>query len=323
MTDLFNELYSQFLAGKMDSKKFKDFKESLNTLPDDELCRIMTSCWEETEEYTPMKKERKREILKILHKRINNKGAFSVLKRLSVCAAVMLLLFVSIWGIDSFRESRKEILSFSVEIPAGDKARLTLPDNSVVNLNSESSISYSFEQGKRIVRLRGEAYFKVTRDEKHPFVVQTGTLDVEVLGTSFNVSSYEDDDMVETFLEEGSVRLFEPEYPSKSFTLKPSCKAVYSKSERKLSFYDTNTMEETAWVQNRLVFRSEELGSVLHKIERWYGVHIELQYPDIANDQISGSFKDEQLQYVLEALKIQYGFRYTISGNNVIIGKHD
>ena len=67
--------------------------------------------------------------------------------------------------------------------------------------------------------------------------------------------------------------------------------------------------------------RPSGMGSVFQKIERWYGVHIDLLCPEIANDQISGSFKDEQLPYVMEALKFQYGFNYEITGNNVTINK--
>ena len=93
------------------------------------------------------------------------------------------------------------------------------------------------------------------------------------------------------------------------------------KNNGKISFHNTDNVKETAWTQNHLVFESEKLGSVFQKIERWYGVHIDLLCPEIANDQISGSFKDEQLPYVMEALKFQYGFNYEITGNNVTINK--
>nr|WP_262893832.1 FecR domain-containing protein [Parabacteroides merdae] len=207
------------------------------------------------------------------------------------------------------------------EVPAGDKVQLTLPDKSSVKLNSESSLSYAYVNGKRVARLKGEGYFQVSKDRKHPFVVQVGNLNIEVLGTCFNVYSYEENDFVETSLIEGSVRLYDSKSPSESFILKPSQKAIYSKNNGKISFHNTDNVKETAWTQNHLVFESEKLGSVFQKIERWYGVHIDLLCPEIANDQISGSFKDEQLPYVMEALKFQYGFNYEITGNNVTINK--
>lgn len=89
--------------------------------------------------------------------------------------------------------------------------------------------------GKRVARLKGEGYFQISKDKKHPFVVQVGNLNIEVLGTCFNVYSYEDNDFVETSLIEGSVRLYDSKSPSESFILKPSQKAIYSKNSGKIS----------------------------------------------------------------------------------------
>ena len=146
-------------------------------------------------------------------------------------------------------------------------------------------------------------------------------LEYRSVGTCFNVCSYKENDFVETSLIEGSVRLYDSKSPSESIILKPSQKAIYSKNNGKISFHNTDNVKETAWIQNRLVFESEKLGSVFQKIERWYGVHIELLCPEIVNDPITGSFRGEQLPYVMEALKIQYGFDYEITGNKVTINK--
>lgn len=236
-------------------------------------------------------------------------------------AAVIAVLSVTVWNFSLLHELQNANSSFLAEVPAGDKVQLTLPDKSSVKLNSERSLSYAYVNGKRVARLKGEGYFQVSKDRKHPFVVQVGNLNIEVLGTCFNVYSYEENDFVETSLIEGSVRLYDSKSPSESFILKPSQKAIYSKNNGKISFHNTDNVKETAWTQNHLVFESEKLGSVFQKIERWYGVHIDLLCPEIANDQISGSFKDEQLPYVMEALKFQYGFNYEITGNNVTINK--
>ena len=241
--------------------------------------------------------------------------------RIVVAAAVIAVLSVTAWNFSLLHELQNANSSFLAEVPAGDKVQLTLPDKSSVKLNSESSLSYAYVNGKRVARLKGEGYFQVSKDRKHPFVVQVGNLNIEVLGTCFNVYSYEENDFVETSLIEGSVRLYDSKSPSESFILKPSQKAIYSKNNGKISFHNTDNVKETAWTQNHLVFESEKLGSVFQKIERWYGVHIDLLCPEIANDQISGSFKDEQLSYVMEALKFQYGFNYEITGNNVTINK--
>lgn len=322
MTDLFNKLYSQFLNGKTDLKAFKDFKESLNHLPDSSLSGRMEAHWNENNDYPAMDASRKQKIRRTLREQINPQKYRSVRwRRLSVAVAVAAVLSVFIWNITLLYERQIPEFPFLAEAPVGNKVVLTLPDKSTVKLNSESSLSYTYVKGKRVACLEGEAYFHVSKDREHPFVVQVGDLNIEVLGTSFNVCSYKECDEIETSLVEGSIRLFDSNNPLESFLLKPSQKAIYSKNNRKISFHHTDNVKETAWTQNHLVFESEKLSSVLHKIERWYGVEVELLCPEIANDRISGSFKNEQLPYVMEALKMQYGFSYEITGNNVTINK--
>lgn len=308
MTDLFDKLYSQFLRGKTNRKDFEGFKESLNHLSDQELAERMEAFWDENTVYPSMEVGRKREIHRRLRLQIHPPKISIRWSRIVAAAAVIAVLSVTAWNFSLLHELQNANSSFLAEVPAGDKVQLTLPDKSSVKLNSESSLSYAYVNGKRVARLKGEGYFQVSKDRKHPFVVQVG-------------NPYEENDFVETSLIEGSVRLYDSKSPSESFILKPSQKAIYSKNNGKISFHNTDNVKETAWTQNHLVFESEKLGSVFQKIERWYGVHIDLLCPEIANDQISGSFKDEQLPYVMEALKFQYGFNYEITGNNVTINK--
>ncbi len=137
-------------------------------------------------------------------------------------------------------------------------------------MNSESSLSYAYVNGKRVARLKGEGYFQVSKDRKHPFVVQVGNLNIEVLGTCFNVYSYEENDFVETSLIEGSVRLYDSKSPSESFYPETVAESdLFEKNNGKISFHNTDNVKETAWTQNHLVFESEKLGSVFQKIERW------------------------------------------------------
>ncbi|WP_129732361.1 FecR domain-containing protein [Parabacteroides goldsteinii] len=321
MTDLFNKLYSQFLNGNTDRERFKDFKESLNRLPDTELSQKMEKFWLENENYPAMDIQHKQNIRKKLHEQIipQQKKTFMYWRHIAAAVAVIALLSVTAWNI-SVMQKKNSVDPFLAEVPAGNKVQLTLPDKSSVKLNSESTLSYTYQNGKRVVKLAGEAYFHVSKDKEHPFVVQTGDLNIEVLGTSFNVCLDNDNNSIETSLIEGSIRLYDSKYPSETFILKPNQKAIYS-GNRKISLYNTDNVKETAWTRDHLVFESEKLSSVFHKIERWYGVNIELKCPEIANDRISGSFKNEQLPYVMEALKIQYGFNYEITGNNVVINK--
>lgn len=321
MTDLFKKLYTQFLERKTDRRSFKDFKESLNELPDEELAGNMETYWLENDHFPPMNIQHKEDIRNKIRKQINPRKKKPAIKwyRIAAAIAIITLLSVTAWNI-SVMNNQEASAPFLAEVPSGNKVQLTLPDKSSVKLNSESSLAYTFEKGKRMVQLSGEAYFHVSKDKEHPFVVQVGDLNIEVLGTSFNVRSYNDNDQIETSLVEGSIRLYDSKFPAEAFILKPNQKAIYS-GNRQISVYDTDNVKETAWIHNNLVFESEKLSTVFHKIERWYGVKIDLQCPEIANDRITGSFRNEQLPYVMEALKIQYGFDYEIAGNNITISK--
>lgn len=243
MTDLFDKLYSQFLRGKTNRKDFEGFKESLNHLSDQELAERMEAFWNENTVYPPMEVCRKREIHRRLRLQIHPPKISIRWSRIVAAAAVIVVLSVTAWNFSLLHELQNANSSFLAEVPAGDKVQLTLPDKSSVKLNSESSLSYAYVNGKRVARLKGEGYFQVSKDRKHPFVVQVGNLNIEVLGTCFNVYSYEENDFVETSLIEGSVRLYDSKSPSESFILKPSQKAIYSKNNGKISFHNTDNVK--------------------------------------------------------------------------------
>lgn len=322
MTDLFKKSYSQFLGGKTNLEEFKGFRESLNRLSDAELSAHLKNTWTEESNFPAMDADRKQYIRERLFFRIYplRGKRFARWQRIAAAVAVILLVSATVWNV--FTLYRAETSApFLAEVPAGNKVQLTLPDKSIVKLNSESSLSYVYRNGQRLASLYGEAYFDVKKDKKHPFLVRIDNLTIEVVGTSFNVRSYKESDCIETSLVEGSIRLYDSHFPAETFLLKPSQKAVYSKKSRKIHFYSTNNERETAWTRGHLVFESETLSAVFQRIERWYGVKITLLCPEIANDRISGSFKNEQLPYVMEALKMQYGFQYEITGNKITINK--
>ncbi|WP_085537659.1 FecR family protein [Massilibacteroides vaginae] len=322
MENSFQKLYTQFLKGEIKSGKFEELKNSINRLSDEELFRHMEDYWLNHNDYPKLNSERKQRIREKLYKQIIYRKKLSSTFWTRMATAVAIVAFCIVSSLHFIQSNKPYTPDIFQAIASGNsKVQLTLPDKSSVKLNSESSLSYYFEKGKRITKLNGEGYFQVTRDEKHPFIVQVGDLNIEVLGTSFNIYSYSDSDVIETSLIEGSIRLFDSKNPTETYMLRPSQKAIYSRNDRKIRFQDTDNIKETAWLQNHLVFESERLSTVFHRIERWYGVKITLMCPEIANDLISGSFKDEQLPYVMEALKIQYGFNYELTGNNVIITK--
>lgn len=320
MNNFFNSLYSRFLFRKLNLDEFRELKHNLNKTSDDELKEMMGTAWEENHSLPLMNQRAKTQVKGNLSFYIQSEmkrtRQLFWLKRV-VAASLLLVVSLGVWQMSV--SGLPEQKPFFVEVKSGDKAQLVLPDGSAVKLNSASSLTYDFsDRSVRKVSLTGEAFFEVSKDKSKPFIVQVGELNIEVLGTSFNVSSYGEGNLIETSLLEGSIKL-SGENLAHDYVLHPSEKAIYNRETKTIRIEPTDNGDETAWMQNRLVFDSEPLVSVIDKIERWYGVTIDLQCPEIAQDKISGSFSGEQLMYVMEALKMQYNVDYSINGNDVTI----
>lgn len=323
MNNFINSLYFRFLFRKLSLDEFRELKHNLNKMSDKDLKDVMETAWDENHSLPLMNQQTKTQVKQNLSfyigDEIKRTRQLLWLKR-GIAASVILLVSLGVWQF-AYKVT-PDRSPFVVEVKSGDKAQLILPDGSAVKLNSASSLVYDFsDSGKRNVILTGEAFFEVTKDKSKPFIVQVGELNIEVLGTSFNVSSYGEDSFIETSLLEGSIKLYSKNLPH-AYQLNPSEKAIYNTKTKTIQIKSTKNGYETAWMQDRLVFESEPLERVIDKIERWYGITIDLQCPEIARDKISGSFSGEQLMYVLEALKIQYNVDYSIRGDDVVIKKY-
>lgn len=178
-------------------------------------------------------------------------------------------------------------------VPYGKRSRLTLPDNTVVWLNSGSKLIYPVKFGseKREVYLEGEAMFNVNHDENHPFFVLTNNLDIKVLGTTFNISAYSDDTTVNTVLESGSVEI---RYKSALFAIQnkeqmvPGMMAVYNTNEKSIVQTIVNTKDFTSWKDGYVILEKSTLGSIIKRLSRYYNVKIEFDNPELQTETFSG-----------------------------------
>jgi ferric-dicitrate binding protein FerR (iron transport regulator) len=198
-----------------------------------------------------------------------------------------------------------------------------LPDGSKIWLNSGGSLRYptDFDGDERLVELTGEAYFEVMKNPNKPFIVQASNkYSVRVLGTSFNVSAYDDDNCIETTLVEGSVELNIKGASGKLVKqlLKPNEKSYYSKKGNKLSITEVDTNFDTAWRDGELKFKATPMLKVLKALERHYNVSFDIENEEIVQSEITANFKDEQLPQVLEYLQLAAGIEYKMgkSENN-------
>jgi len=206
----------------------------------------------------------------------------------------------------------------TIETPKGGQYRLVLPDGTKIWLNAASVLKYPvhFASNERKVELSGEGYFEVAKDHKRPFRLNTSQQEITVLGTHFNVSNYPDDDLVQTTLLEGSVRVMN-RYSRKKVLLKPDQQANLSKDKMLIS--TVNAAESIAWKNGEFIFSDEPLGSIMKKIARWYDV--EIVYQGISpEERFGGSVsRFEQVSKVLEKLELTGGIHFKIDKRRVIV----
>jgi transmembrane sensor len=213
----------------------------------------------------------------------------------------------------------------TLKIPYGKRFELQLSDGTIVHLNSGTTLKYpvKFIAGEnRQVFLDGEAFFDVTKDKTHPFVVNADNLNIRVLGTHFNVSNYPEDNLTDVVLVEGSVGLYsakEQFNAEKNTILKPGFKGSFSKNTNKIMTKAVITDVYTAWIKGGLTFRDMTFRDISKKLERHYNVTIVNQNSKLSNEKFNASFGDEPIAKVLSYFNEIHGINYTLKNNEVLI----
>jgi ferric-dicitrate binding protein FerR (iron transport regulator) len=205
-----------------------------------------------------------------------------------------------------------------VETPSGQKSHIILPDGTKVWLNSGSKIAYSSDYNKRLrtVTLIGEAFFDVVHNSQRPFIVNTGKINVKVLGTAFDVHAYPDDTSIEVSLLRGSVSVESAIDQTQIGMLRPNQKATINKSNLLCDVSDCNAADDNIWINNQLKFEGETTNKMFKQLDRWFGV-------DIAADNFSKdkrywfTLKTESLNETLELINKITPICYTINGEEV------
>jgi len=246
-----------------------------------------------------------------------------VLQVLIRVAAILLLPVVGL-GIFYFYAGNSGDTSYSnkkltVVAPLGQKSKVILPDSTVVWLNSGSKLSYiSYtENSKRKVDLSGEAYFEVTRDEEHPFIVSTKDYKIKVLGTKFNVRSYDYDKATETALEEGKVAITFSN--GKNYELIPGQVALASNTAN-MEIKNADIKSIVCWKNNVLRFSNTPVKEMIPMLEHWYGVHINVKNMKKSGEKcFTMTIKTESLNEALQLIKYVTPIKYSVKGDNVEI----
>lgn len=220
--------------------------------------------------------------------------------------------------------SEEETLVYNtLTVPYGKRFEILLSDGTKVNLNAGTSLKYpvKFLKGHtREVFLKGEAFFNVSKDTEHPFIVNSDGLNIKVLGTQFNVSSYTEDIETDVVLVEGSVNMYAQKDENNSVILKPGFIGSYNKNDNNsIQTKPVITSIYTAWVNGELVFRNMTFDNIMKKMQRHYNVDIVNNNTDLSNEKFNASFRKEPIEKILEYFKVTYNINYTINNNTIII----
>ncbi|MDP3915137.1 MAG: FecR domain-containing protein [Bacteroidota bacterium] len=205
----------------------------------------------------------------------------------------------------SGKQFNQEQLIF--ETPRGEKSMVTLPDGSEVWLNANSRLVYnSFSANHRQVELKGEAFFKVARNEQAPFVVKTNECSVEVLGTTFNVMAYDEFGRKEITLLSGKVNV---QMVGSEQVLKPGQTLILK--DQKYQIVEVNAAQASGWVDNKFNFKNIPLSELMQRLQNWYDVDITLDNQTGREVNFTGTFKNEEtIWQVLDAIKVYTPIKY-------------
>jgi transmembrane sensor len=212
-----------------------------------------------------------------------------------------------------------EIVTHSAE-----RANVELSDGSKVHLNADSRLRMPahFQSDKREVTLEGQAFFDVRSDKNRPFIIQAGDTEIEVIGTSFDVRSYEDDETIRIAVREGTVEFGERDTPGSRMVVNGGYMGTFSRATGDLSveMYDDPDLY-FAWMEGRLIFRNTPLTEVFAQIERWFDVEVrsEIDRDSLAKMNFSADLKTRAVEDVMEVLEMSMNIGTEKEGNQILI----
>ena len=223
---------------------------------------------------------------------------------------LLVALMLQYWG--GNEQELAQIME--VKTNPGMMTSLTLPDGTLVYLNSESTLSYPsrFDNDTRNVTLQGEAYFEVAKNPEKKFIVSTShQSQIEVLGTHFNVEAYEKEARISATLVEGKIGfIYKSNDVSKKVLMDPGQKLVYDSKDNKVQLYATSGESEIAWKEGKIIFRNTPLEEGLRMLEKRYNVEFIIKNDRLKGDSFTGTFTNQRLERILEYFQLSSQIRW-------------
>ncbi|MEI6141021.1 MAG: FecR domain-containing protein [Mariniphaga sp.] len=238
-------------------------------------------------------------------------------------AAMLLITFGLGWASQFIAFSGKQhsgpVAMQEIFVPKGQVNQVFLADGTRIWINSETRLIAPsiFPSNERVVKLSGEAYFEVSKDNKRPFRVEVNGELIEVLGTSFNVRAYPNSNEIETTLESGEIRLLTGNQTS---ILKPREQSIYKRNNNQLTIGIVDPINFSSWKDGRYSFDNKDLLEVFKIVERWYDVEITADDARFKGMHFSGVIKrNKDARHFLEMLNISIPIKYEIKSDKIVI----
>ena len=235
--------------------------------------------------------------------------------------AVILIIAIAIGSVIYVQQIKKDRIEAPVvyqyfSTQPGENRKLTLPDGSFIQLNGGSSIRFAEHLSgmKREIEITGEAYCKVAKDKARPFIVTIGDYKIEVLGTTFNVNDYKEDQYLTVALVEGKVTVRQSQ--GGNVLLEPGKMVSFNKVTHEHVQTEFDVRDLIGWKDKIFEFDNTPLIEVIKKLERRYGVTFETTGTDLSRFRINAKFDNDKLQTIMKAIEYGTGLTCTVQNTN-------
>ena len=336
------EILAKYFSGEASKAEKEEVEQYFEATPERQKeFKQAKAIWDNSDQYTLCPKpnideawqklDHEIEVRKNLKDQDSGKGKSKIIY-LNVLwrAAAAIVIIISAYFILQYTNKTAPVseISYVAEQTAnGEKQKITLEDGSTVWINAASQFKYpdKFSNNRREVSLKGEAFFEVSRDPSRPFIVHTETATIQVLGTSFNVKEYNEENTIEVIVKEGKVSFSITEgfeNRNNSVILEKGEKGTYLKHKKQIikETFEPDTYAD--WKSGYLGFSNESMEEVARKLERWYNVKIRFDNEKIKNCKLTASFHKKDISDVLEIIELALDIHsekneyfYTLSGS--------
>ncbi|MBK3519827.1 FecR family protein [Carboxylicivirga marina] len=299
------ELLAKDVSGELNHQEHLQLQKDLETNPDIE--KQVKKLWGDAHYAQALNHIDTNNAWNSVKKEIHTKNTSRLKIYYSIAAVLLIALATSVF-FTLFTNQQETII-----ITSQNTEQVTLPDGTIVDLNYGSQISYpkNFNSDIREVKLTGEAFFDVARDENKPFVIETAQLKIEVLGTSFNVKAYKGATDSEVIVSSGRV-MVDAKLADNNVVLEAGDAVKYSSLSNTLSTHKIHSPNYKAWKTKEIEFNNTQLSDVFTTIEKTYHIKIELDsLVNIDNEKLNATFSQYSLDHVLDAVCATFNLQYS------------